>query len=264
MRNPWTPSPGRRGALPALLLALGTLALAGCPETGPTGPGGPEAGGGPGAAPTPGAGEPAANQPGSAPVAGEAAASGGGAAGVFGDDLPEAELEPEFTQDQLAGKGVKVSGELVCEGCAGKLLVRVLPPPPDEAGGGEGELRLITSRSFDAPGAFEILVPADEKSVVLQVVDDANSDGRPSPGERMGMPVDGPVKVDGPVSGIRLEVGKFPEAPAVDPMGNTLAPEGAATPGAPSPAADAPATQPGTLATQPGTPAAQPGSPATE
>jgi hypothetical protein len=119
----------------------------------------------------------------------------------------------------------------VCGDCSGQLLVRVLPPPPDQGGTDEG-IVLITAKTFEAAGAFEIKVPADREAVVLQIVEDADGNGKPSPGERMGLPVDGPVALAGDVSGIQLEVGVFPQMPAVDQAGSQIAgqPEGAPNP----------------------------------
>ena len=71
-------------------------------------------------------------------------------------------------------------------------------------------MQLITQSKIDSAGAFSIYVP-DNSTVVLQVVDDANSDGRPNQGERMGMRGSGPLEVSGSVDGIELTVGVFPQ-----------------------------------------------------
>ncbi|MEC8425169.1 MAG: hypothetical protein VX000_15395, partial [Myxococcota bacterium] len=66
-------------------------------------------------------------------------------------------------------------------------------------------------------------------------VEDANGDGKPSAGERMGIPVDGPVKVESNLTGVTLEVGVFPQMGAADATGSQFAnpPEGAPNPTAP-------------------------------
>lgn len=199
---------------------LALLWLAGCPEPAPegnVGPAGASSGTPKGAPNGPEAGAGSPPTVGTSPdVGGNPAPSGGTApqaAGTFGGDLSESELEPEYTQDQLADGG-RVRGKLVCSDCQGKLLVRVLPPPPagDEADHAKGTIRLITKRSFAGPGPYEIRVPKGQP-VVLQVVDDANSDGKPSEGERMGMRLEGAITVTDQMDGVDLEVGVFPNMP---------------------------------------------------
>lgn len=218
----------RRSFVSALVLT----ALVGCPEPVAT-DGAGELPGAPGSvAPSAGAGPSGGAVGGAmgseAPSAGAptAAGAGGAAAGV----IPDADLEPKYSQDDLAG-GKTISGTLVCGDCSGKLLVRVLPPPPDQGGTDEG-IVLITAKTFDAAGAFDIKVPADRKAVVLQIVEDADGNGKPSAGERMGLPVDGPITLDADVSGIQLEVGVFPQMGAVDQTGSQIntPPEGAPNP----------------------------------
>ena len=157
---------------------------------------------------------------------------GGGAAGSAGA-IPDADLVAKYTQDELAD-GATISGTLVCADCKGSLLVRVLPPPPDQGGSDEG-IVLITSKTFEQAGAFTINVPKDRPKVVLQIVEDADGDGKPSAGERMGIPVGGPVTVQSAVSGVTLEVGVFPQMGAADSQGAELngPPEGPANPSAP-------------------------------
>ena len=124
------------------------------------------------------------------------------------------------TQESLAD-GALLKGTLGCEECAGSLLVRVLPPPPSADAAEEDEgIVLITQKSFEAPGPFEIRVPKDRSAVVLQVVEDADESGKPSAGERMGIVIDGPIAVADVVEGIELTVGVFPQ------MGNAPAAEG--------------------------------------
>ncbi len=184
--------------------------------------------------------------PGTNVVGAPAAAGGQGgplSAGTFGDIIPESELSAKFSQDELAD-GFTLSGDLACGDCSGQLLVRLLPPPPQPGAGSDstaaGDIQLVTIKVFEGTGPFELKAPK-EGTVVLQVVDDANSDGKPSSGERMGMSEAGPVTLDGDKTGISLEVGVFPAMPEMDAMGNPLAgsQEGPSNP-------EAPAEQPGT------------------
>jgi hypothetical protein len=131
--------------------------------------------------------------------------------GTFPGNLPQNELEPKFTQDELKKDGGIINGYVRCDDCAGTILIRVLPPPPEGGDGGDkDDMQLITQGSIDAAGAFSIYVP-NESTVVLQVVDDANRDGKPNQGERMGMRGSGPLTVTGSVDGIELTVGIFPQ-----------------------------------------------------
>ena len=130
--------------------------------------------------------------------------------GTFPGDLPKNELEPKFSQDDLKDGGV-INGFVRCDDCAGQIIIRVLPPPPEADGGGnQNDMQLITHATIEKQGAFSIRVP-DNSTVVLQVVDDSNGDGRPNQGERMGMRGSGPLTVSGSVDGIELTVGVFPQ-----------------------------------------------------
>ena len=218
-----------RRAAPFLVLT----SLVGCPEpvtsdapsAGGAGPGGAAMGGGGGGAP---AGD---GMMGSPPT--QAPSAGGGGGGAAGA-IPDADLEPKFSQDDLTD-GATISGTLVCGDCKGSLLVRVLPPPPDQGGSDEG-IVLVTTKTFEQAGEFSIKVPKDRPSVVLQIVEDADGDGKPSAGERMGIPVGGPVTVQSDVTGVVLEVGVFPQMVAADSQGAELngPPEGPANPTPPS------------------------------
>ena len=130
--------------------------------------------------------------------------------GTFPGNMAANELKPKYTQKELQEGGV-INGYVRCDDCTGKLLIRVLPPPPDANGsGGKEDMQLITQAIIDKAGAFTVYVP-NESKVVLQVVDDANNDGAPSQGERMGMRGSGPLDVSGTVDGIELTVGVFPQ-----------------------------------------------------
>jgi hypothetical protein len=235
------------------------LLTAGCPEpvdeltpqteaaAGPGGPGAPAGemsspplDGGPGAA-GPGAGTASSGgTPGqmTPPTGGLDVAAAPPTLGTFAGNLPDGELKPAYTQADLAN-GATISGTLKCDGCSGQLLVRVLPPPPSSPtiGAPSSNLQLITQATFPAAGAYTLQVP-DGEPVVLQVVDDANKDGFPSQGERMGMRADGPVLAEGSLTGIDLTVGVFPEmAATVGTPGDLVGgPGGAPIPdGAPPP-----------------------------
>ena len=206
-----------RRALPLFVL------LAGCPEPVATTDGAMSSpGGGAGSvatAPVPAGGGGAPATDGGA--GGAPAVDGGGAGmGTFGSASPDADLEPRYAQDDIDDAWV-VSGTTACSSCSGAILVRVLPPPPDQ-GGADEEIHLITRKSYDEPGEFEIKIPKRYSTVVLQVVDDADEDGKPSMSEAMGIPTSGPTKVAGNVSDVELIVGVFPEAPAIDGVGQTL------------------------------------------
>jgi hypothetical protein len=135
--------------------------------------------------------------------------------------VPDAELDPRYEQDSISG-GHLVTGTTACVDCAGKILLRVLPPPPDQ-GGVDEEIHLVTIKSYDAPGDFELKIPSDYDTVVLQVVDDSDGNGKPSANERMGIPAGGPTAVKGGASGILLTVGVFPDQPAMDGSGQPMA-----------------------------------------
>ncbi|MBM73957.1 MAG: hypothetical protein CMK59_01045 [Proteobacteria bacterium] len=157
--------------------------------------------------------------------------------GTFPGDMASSELEARFTQEELkekyGGKGV-IHGYIKCDDCDGKILLRALPPPP-EPGQDEGDpgMQLITQGVFDEAGAFSFYVP-DNSTVVLQVVDDLDGDGKPSQGERMGMRGSGPLEVSGMVEGIELTVGIFPQMQPEEQAEAPTPPEGAVpSPGTP-------------------------------
>ena len=223
-----------------------SLLMVGCPEPvdeatpqteNPGAPGGPGApsgemssaplDGGPGEAGPGGPTDGSSGTPGqmTAPTGSMDVAAAPPTLGTFAGNLPDGELKAAYTQAELT-TGAVISGTLHCDGCSGQLLVRVLPPPPSSPtlSAPGTNLQLITQASFDAAGPYELRVP-DGEPVVLQVVDDANGDGFPSQGERMGMRADGPVLAEGATPGIDLTVGVFPEMP------ETGAGAGVGTPG---------------------------------
>jgi hypothetical protein len=136
--------------------------------------------------------------------------------GTFAADLPESEVQPRFTQEELVD-GATLKGTANCADCTGQLLV--LPPPPEDPSVQVGEgMQLITQVAIEQAGNFSIQVPADAP-VVLQVVDDANSDGVPSLGERMGMREEGAVFATGTIENISLMVGVFPKKDPIEGLG---------------------------------------------
>ncbi|MEC7987882.1 MAG: hypothetical protein VX278_22130 [Myxococcota bacterium] len=134
--------------------------------------------------------------------------------GTFPGDLADTELVPRYSQSELKGDGV-IHGYVRCDDCVGRILVRALPPPPEGNNNDPSAMQLITQATLDGAGAFSLYVP-DNSKVVLQVVDDANGDGVPNQGERMGMRGSGPLSVSGSVEGIELTVGVFPQKEPTD------------------------------------------------
>jgi hypothetical protein len=138
--------------------------------------------------------------------------------GTFAADLPESEIQARFTQEELAS-GATLRGMVNCLDCTGQLLVRALPPPPEDPSVQTMEgMQLITQVVLTQAGNFSMQVP-DQAPVILQVVDDSNSDGIPSQGERMGMREEGAVFADGIVENIALMVGIFPKRDPIEGLG---------------------------------------------
>jgi hypothetical protein len=104
-----------------------------------------------------------------------------------------------------------LEGEVACADCSGTILLRVLPPPPDQGG---GELVLVTTATLPSPGPFSLKLPAGLGPVVVQAVEDADQNGRPDRGERIGFAAGGPH--DGATGArglaIRIEAGEAPPA----------------------------------------------------
>lgn len=138
--------------------------------------------------------------------------------GTFAADLPESEIQPRYTQEDLI-EGATIRGLANCIDCTGQILVRALPPPPEDPSVQSNEgMQLVTQVVLKKPGNFSMQVP-DQAPVILQVVDDANSDGIPSQGERMGMREEGAVFADGVVENISLMVGVFPKKDPIEGLG---------------------------------------------
>jgi hypothetical protein len=138
--------------------------------------------------------------------------------GTFAGDLPESEIRPRFTQEELAN-GAVIKGMANCPNCEGQILIRALPPPPEDPTVQTNEgMQLITQVVLEKAGNFSMYVPADAP-VVLQVVDDSNGDGMPSQGERMGMREEGAVFATGVVENVSLMVGVFPKKDPIEGLG---------------------------------------------
>lgn len=190
--------------------------------------GAPSSGGG-GTAPTATPGAPPSNTNMGAPGGSMNASAAPPHLGTFAGDLSDAELKPAYSQSDLAD-GAVIRGTLVCDTCTGQLLVRVLPPPPDNpTASSRDSLQLITQAPFATAGTFEIRVPSGEP-VILQVVDDADMSGFPSQGERMGMRAEGPIISEEEETGIILTVGVFPAMVDITPS-TVLTPGDMPTPG---------------------------------
>jgi hypothetical protein len=132
---------------------------------------------------------------------------------------------PQFMQDAITD-GVTLQLDLVCADCTGDLLVRIedastLPPI------------LSTEKSFAAAGKGTIIVPKGIE-VVVMVVDDANKNGQPTPGESIGIWTGGLLNTAEDQGLLTLEVGVVPEEPPLPPANNTPAPEAPAAPETPA------------------------------
>jgi hypothetical protein len=134
--------------------------------------------------------------------------------GTFPGDLAVNEVKPQYTQEELKDDAV-VHGYVKCDDCLGKILIRVLPPPPEsgeepEDGEKSDNMQLITQMTVEKAGKFQLYIPKNQK-VILQVVDDIDGNLQPSQGERMGMRGSGALIVEDEVEGIELTVGVFPQ-----------------------------------------------------
>ena len=76
--------------------------------------------------------------------------------GTFAADLPESEIQPRFTQEQLAD-GATLKGTANCADCTGQLLVRALPPPPEDPSMATSEgMQLVTQVVIAQAGNFSL------------------------------------------------------------------------------------------------------------
>jgi hypothetical protein len=118
---------------------------------------------------------------------------------------------PKYSQDNIPD-AVSLTLKLVCADCTGELLVRVEDAshqPPS----------LAAQKTFAKAGEGTILVPKGIKAVVM-VVDDANKNGQPTPGENIGIWTGGLLDTSAVPGTITLEVGVVPDEPPLPPAAN--------------------------------------------
>ena len=128
-----------------------------------------------------------------------------------------------------AGHHTTFSGEIVCSGCTGPFQVRVqafITPrsgrdgdenlkPPTCSVGSHGANVEFPGIVVAKPGSFTIAIPWHGAPVVIEVVEDKNGDGMPSPGERLTVVhEDGAISGREDKSGIRVD---FDATPMIDP-----------------------------------------------
>jgi hypothetical protein len=109
-----------------------------------------------------------------------------------------------------AGHHTVFTGEIICTGCPGPFYVQVqafitpragrsdnenLAPPTCSVGSHGADVQFPGIR-LESAGPFDIAIPWHGRPVVIEVVEDQNSDGLPSPGERLTV-----VHEDGAISG---------------------------------------------------------------
>ena len=128
-----------------------------------------------------------------------------------------------------AGHHTTYSGEIICAGCEGPFQVRVqafITPsagregaanlkPPTCSVGAHGANVKFPAIVVDRPGPFTIAIPWHGAPVVIEVVEDKNGDGVPSPGERLTV-----VHEDGAISGREDKSGirvNFDSTPMIHP-----------------------------------------------
>ena len=137
--------------------------------------------------------------------------------------LPLDKPDPSFTQRDLID-AYQLSGVITCDDCDEKILIRVedagINPPV-----------LLTVKSVEKSGPYTIQVPKDRK-VIVMVIDDANNDGMPTPGEALGLFTGGLIDTTSDYTGVDLTVGVMPEVP---PLQTADSPPPTKTKGPPPP-----------------------------
>jgi hypothetical protein len=119
----------------------------------------------------------------------------------------------EFTQAQITD-GATLNLDLICGECTGTLLVRIedtASQPPT----------LLTQKSFEKPGSATMLTPKG-KNVVLMIIDDANNNEQPTPGEAIGLWTGGILNTSTTTETLTLEVGVVPDTPPIPPSEDTV------------------------------------------
>ncbi|MBM76059.1 MAG: hypothetical protein CMK59_11715 [Proteobacteria bacterium] len=123
---------------------------------------------------------------------------------------------------------VTLSGNIKCtgEGCNSPMVMRVVPfleskpgdPPPSGDLGG-----IITTKNISGLGSYNILVPKLKTPIVLELLVDANEDGRPSNGERLAvLEQGGKIVPSKDVSSLNLDCS---DKNIEGPMGGPLSPD---------------------------------------
>ena len=186
-----------------MLSVLTLTTILACIEPPPTAS---EGGTEPGGAAKPGAPEPG-EEPAQAPPADEGVPDPAQVPEPH-DGSPPGAPKPQYEQDSIPN-AVTLNLKLACDDCSGELLVRVenaSSQPPT----------LSTQKAFDAPGTGSINVPGGI-SAVLMIVDDADKNGQPTPGEKIGIWTGGLLETNSAPTLIELEVGVVPDEPPLPP-----------------------------------------------
>jgi hypothetical protein len=196
--------------VPVLFSILTLTSWLACIEPPPTATeGGSEPGGAakPGA-PNPGGDAPPGEANGSLPADGKAPNPEAAVVPTPHDGAGNGAPKAMYAQDAVPN-GKTLTVELICTDCTGKLLVRVedaSKQPPI----------LATQKSFDKPGTGSIVVPQGIKAVMM-VVDDADGNDQPTPGENIGLWTGGLLDTSADHESITLEVGTVPDTPPLPP-----------------------------------------------
>ncbi|MGB0640261.1 MAG: hypothetical protein ACPGTU_13050 [Myxococcota bacterium] len=172
-----------------------------------------------------GAAKPGAPNPGDAPPVGADGAAGpAGAVDATVVPTPHDGSMPDaptaqFSQAEITD-GVTLNLDLICGECTGSLLVRIedtSTQPPT----------LLTQKSFEKAGKSTMLTPSG-KNVVLMIVDDANNNEQPTPGEAIGLWTGGILDTSSATETLTLEVGVVPDTPPIPPSEDAMPNEAAA------------------------------------
>lgn len=90
---------------------------------------------------------------------------------------------------------VQFSGTVICQGCVERLVLHVIaldptgaPPPHGTLPGGPSRTPLVSADV--SAGPFSVPVPRVDTPVAIELLVDANRDGRPSMGERFVLVLD--------------------------------------------------------------------------
>jgi hypothetical protein len=195
---------------PVLLSILTLTSWLACIEPPPTAT---EGGAEPGGAAKPGAPDPSGNTaPGDAkgplPADGKAPNPEAAVVPTPHDGATGGAPKAMYSQDSVPN-GRTLNLDLICADCTGSLLVRVedaSKQPPI----------LATQKAFAKAGNGSIIVPKGINAVVM-VVDDADGNNQPTPGENIGLWTGGLLDTSAEYETITLEVGTVPDTPPLPP-----------------------------------------------